>query len=117
MQWGDQLVWEWWRGKVPNAPLHYLPSNIHMVHTAHSTDVPSPFYFCLIFRYYNTAELQCFCFVRVCIFFSNVFTVQLTSMLLISFLLVYYLPFKIYILCFSSALFVLVYYFHSTSFQ
>ena len=33
MQGGDQLVWEWWRGKVPNAPLHYLPSNIHMVHT------------------------------------------------------------------------------------
>ena len=66
----------------------------------------------------NTILLNYSVFVLLqCIFFSNIFTVQFTSMLLISFLLVYCLPFKIYILCFSSALFVLVYYFHSTSFQ
>ena len=81
MQWGDQLVWEWWRGKVPNAPLHYLPSNIHMVHTLLMYPLLSTSV------WYSGAELQClvFCYSTFC---SNMFTVRFTSILLISFLLV-----------------------------
>ena len=81
MQGGDQLVWEWWRGKVPNAPLHYLPSNIHMVHTLLMYPLLSSSV------WYSGAELQCFvfCYSTFC---SNMFTVRFTSILLISFLLV-----------------------------